>query len=242
MSINPPTHIPNDDRLDRYLDGLMNPTERADFEKQAATNPALLKEIATQATIDANLRALFNPSHTNSTTPIPTQVTPKPFFQKPILISAAAAALLLLASIFFLTRPNPLAATYLAQHASGFQPAIVCTTDDAFASWTGSVMGQSLVPVNLPASVQLLGWTRTNTFSSYTGLLLARVNNQEVLVVMDRTPAADSATLRSSNGLHFFKHQVAAVRLIEITPLDHPTIINTLQPRPTSPPPSPGAP
>lgn len=238
MSTNPQSN-PNDDRLDRYLDGLMSPVERADFEKEAATNPALLREIAAQATIDANLRALFNPAHTNQTL---TQTTPKPFFRKPLFISAAAAALLFIASVFFLARPNPLAATYLAQHASGFQPAIVCTTDDAFATWTGSVMGQPLVPVNLPASVQLLGWTRTNTFSSYTGLLLARVNNQEVLVVMDRTPAADNATLRSSNGLHFFKHQVAAVRLIEITPLDHPTIINTLQPRPSSPPPSPGAP
>lgn len=48
-----------DDRLDAYLDGLLDPASRAEFEQRLASNPALRSELQRQRAIDEAIQNLY---------------------------------------------------------------------------------------------------------------------------------------------------------------------------------------
>ncbi len=132
------------------------------------------------------------------------------------------------------SRPELMAMDYREQVELGFVPSEVCTTNEAFAEWTGKRFRQPMQPAGLPASTTLAGWSYSKSLGGYVGMLLARVNGREVLVFMDVPTGSeaggkpDQRAAGRVNGLRTFERQLGRVRLIEVTPLEQPMIIDSI--------------
>lgn len=126
-------------------------------------------------------------------------------------------------------------AEYKSQVASGFKPKEVCNTDEQFVDWTTKKLGHGLRPVHGakpgdPAEPVLAGWSVGNTFSAYTGLLLAQVDGKPVMVVMDEAPPERMVPKDDATGMpRMFRRNVNGVWMIEITPLDQPRVITRIE-------------
>lgn len=227
------------DTLDLYLDGLLSGDALRAFEARILADPALQRAVVAQRAIDQSLRSEFTVSSVNEMAPtqaaaaLPFQSGPSSMSRLPMLRIAAVLALLVCGAIAYtMSRPmSPLVSTYRATVAAGFVPEVVCTTDEQFAEWTGNAMNVRLVPKALPASIQLVGWSRSTVMSSYTGVLLAKVDGREVLVFMEGTRLGKRASLAlqgRTDGLYQFESVVPTafgpLRLIEVTPFDRPQL------------------
>jgi anti-sigma factor RsiW len=227
------------DTLDLYLDGLLSGDALRAFEARILADPALQRAVVAQRAIDQRLRSEFAVSSANEMAPtqaaaaLPFQSGPSSMSRLPMLRIAAVLALLVCGAIAYtMSRPmSPLVSTYRATVAAGFVPEVVCTTDEQFAEWTGNAMNVRLVPKALPASIQLVGWSRSTVMSSYTGVLLAKVDGREVLVFMEGTRLGKRASLAlqgRTDGLYQFESVVPTafgpLRLIEVTPFDRPQL------------------
>jgi anti-sigma factor RsiW len=224
---------PPDTRLDRLLDGSLTAAELAAIERDLARDPALRVELDELRDVDASLRRLFAPDAGALASP-PAHT----FNRRPFLLAAVAAAIAILAvgSWWFL-RPVDAAwapamfALYRAQESAGFVPEQVCTTRAQFMLWTAQTFQHTLAPADPAPGIQWVGWNRDTSFSTYTGILLTRVDGAPVVVVLDpnapsRVPASG---LRDGN-LRIFARRINGVGAIEITPLDHPRVIDAITP------------
>jgi anti-sigma factor RsiW len=171
------------------------------------------------------------------------------------MISAVAAAIGIVGAVWLsgimagdsttrFSRPELMAMDYREQVQLGFVPSEVCTTNEAFAEWTAKRFGQPMQPSGLPASTTLAGWSYSKSLGGYVGMLLARVNGREVLVFMD-VPTGSEAGGKSDqrvagriSGLRTFERHLGKVRLIEVTPLDQPMIVDSIVPAPDAKPPA----
>jgi hypothetical protein len=214
------------DDLDLYLDGQLSPEQAAAFERRMMASPALRAEVNAARAIDNNLRTLFVVPQ-DIATPHTSQQT-LPFWRRRWF--AAAAAVLLLVTAYAVSpwsRLMPASAPaqiYFAQHDKGFVPEVVCTTPEAFAQWTNAQFKEELTPATLPESIQLVGWSKTKLISDYTGILLAKVDGKEVIVLMDSTMYTKEVPDTYMHGLHTFETTMGKVRLIEVTPFNTPRI------------------
>lgn len=163
---------PEAERLERYLDGLMEAGERAEFERAASGDPNIQAQIDAHRRLGAALGQLY---HTGAAA-----VGPLPFThpahaggtgapRRLLRIAAVAAALALpvCAAVYFLVprqqaasidpkawtseafqkrNKEAIVAEYKRQVASGFKPAEVCTTDAQFREWTQKAFGRALTP------------------------------------------------------------------------------------------------
>lgn len=219
----------SDNELDLYLDGQLSAEQAAAFERRMMATPALRAEVDAARSIDNNLRELFAvPSDLN--VPVTTQQsTSVPWWRRRWF--AAAAAILLLFIGYAVSPwsrvmpPSALAQTYFAQVDKGFIPEVVCTTPEAFATWTQTQFKEPLTPATLPASIQLLGWSKTKLISDYTGILLAKVDGKEVIVLMDSTMYSKKLDDTYMHGLHAYETTMGKVRVIEVTPFDTTHVI-----------------
>ena len=150
------------------------------------------------------------------------------------LVGLVAAGVLMLAAamvVRFVTAESDdsmLALEFERQTAGGFTPAIVCTTDEAFAEWTRVAFGQPLEPRGLGSNVELLGWSTSNLVPNYAGLLLARVDGKGVMVVMDKPKELGDAKDGRLGSLRTFERHIGGVRLIEVTPLEKPMLVDSI--------------
>ncbi len=216
------------DDLDLYLDGQLSPEQAAAFERRMMASPAIRAEVDAARAIDNNLRTLFvvpediGVPHGASAS----QITP--FWHRRWF--AAAAAILLLVTAYAVSpwsRLMPASAPaqiYFAQHDKGFVPEVVCTTPEAFAQWTNAQFKEELTPATLPESIQLVGWSKTKLISDYTGILLAKVDGKEVIVLMDSTMYTKEVPDTYMHGLNAFETTMGKVRLIEVTPFNTPRV------------------
>lgn len=266
-TLNPIT--PDEQRLERYLDGLMSPDEKAAFEAESAALPAVAAQIAAHRRLASVLGQMYDstghPATADAETalPAPLPMTPRagatphsPRRLVRLAAIAAAVALPVAAAVWFMVpgeethvlKPmttaeyqkknlDAMTAEYKAQVASGFKPKEICTTDEQFAQWTTQTFGRPLKPVHpaagsgAPPEPQLAGWSKATIFSSYTGILLAHVDGQPVMVVMDNAPADRMVPLEDAASTpRIFRRKVNEVWLIEVTPLDKPRVITNIEP------------
>ena len=111
--------------------------------------------------------------------------------------------------------------------ATGFEPSWECKSDDEFARYTQHQVGLSYVIA--PADgLKLLGWN----YSSGSGLLsdqattlLADSSGTHVVVFADRLSQDKHLRLRPFSGLHLFRQDLGSVVMYEVSPLDHPSVI-----------------
>jgi hypothetical protein len=162
-----------------------------------------------------------------------------------ILTLTALAAAIALASlcVWLLTAPlrHPFARLYAREQSDRFTPQVVCTTPQEFAAWTHAALQQAISPGDLPASVQLIGWDYAPEMQYYTCVLIAKVDDQHILVTLDRLDKEEKVIPpRTQVGnLNIHERILGDIRLREITPLAQPQILPFLQQ--TAPPP-PGSP
>ncbi len=231
-----PQH-PSEELLDRLLDGDLPEPERLALERQIERDPSIRADHEELRSVDDALRRAFGPSRASSVAPPPIVETPS--VRKRFLWPAvAAAAVLALAAVaaWFVLRPvdtswTPrMVALYRTQERSGFTPAEVCTSAGEFMLWTRRAFQEPLSPVYNAPGIEWVGWNREQTFSNYTGVLLAKVDGKPVVVVMDRD--APSRTPRAGvveGDLHVFARKIGGVSAIEITPLLSPRVLDALR-------------
>jgi hypothetical protein len=240
--------------LDRYIDGSMSGQERAEFEARLSSSASLREEIELQQRMDRALRDRFG-APAGAEAPLrlaggPPRVSgsgsgfgsgfgfgfgPRVRWGLAALVALAAT---LVISFQYLGAGSgggldrrTLAQTYQNTVRAGFRPQEVCTTRDKFAKWMEDRYGAPLAPTHERPGAKLVGWSYGNAISGYTGLLLATVDEKPVVVVLDRKvkQSASGAPVSGELGnLRVFPREIAGVVLYEVTPLDHPAIVDDL--------------
>jgi hypothetical protein len=244
---NPPPELPEEALLEAYLDDALVPSARAAFEARLTAEPRLAAALSLQRQINESLsRSFVAPgaetlriSSAGATRPgaASRPATPRWMYWAVSGLAAAVAVigLNLLAPDLFgrghATRVYPIAYTspaalYQSTVAAGFKPEEVCTTDDQFKNWVQTKYGEPLVPASHPDGIQYVGWSYAKATSLYTGVLLAKVDNQPVLVLLDTT-ASQQHTPQAKDmprGLHLYPATIGSLTLYEISPLPEPRI------------------
>jgi hypothetical protein len=221
--------------LERYLDGDLAGDELAEFQNELSTSPELRGQVELQERINAGLRRMFAPEESAATAPNPPRSILGRFHWRPWAI--AAGLLLAIAGAWWATRPppgpDPLEAEYRRIVDAGFTPQQVCTDDATFRAWVMDKFGQPLQPRSDRGSVQFVGWNSSRVLSVYSGLLLARVQGREVVVLIDRAGIEDGKLPRPADpSLRQYRRVMGNLVLYEITPLDRPAVLDALvQPR-----------
>lgn len=247
---------PLDSMLEEYLDGLLSEADRAAFEQYLPTRPDLAATVALQRSIDGTIGRLYEvpdpaestpktlpingpavapPSTTDrsATLPIRTRKWLKPL--------ALAAGLALAATAFYFTRPSapdfkliPAETLYTRLNTTGFTPAFVCTTEAEFSKLVFNKLGAALfVPASTPG-VNVLGWAYGNNYSGSplgpsTLILLAKVDQENVLVLMEREKFDRRIKVAKETGLNVFRREMNDVVMYEITPLNASRVIDAMK-------------
>lgn len=109
---------------------------------------------------------------------------------------------------------------------TGFNPDWVCETDEQFLQNTTDMFGKALL-VRSTQDVKVVGWSYYEpVLSEITAILLTTVDDQKVIVVMDKL--ANDHTLKpppASSGLKQFRQEFGGVVMYELTPFDKPRVL-----------------
>lgn len=231
-----------DAQIDAYLDGGLTDAQRAGIE--SGSDPRLAADLRLQHRIDERLRVLMAaPAVPNvSAQPVAAEVAgrvgPRTTSRRWML---AAAALLLCAigawagiaqpwHAWMRPAPSPLAANaaYDRLVKAGFTPDWVCTTDEDFARYSKEKLGVALA-VKPDKNVQLVGWTYiTGLLKNEAQVLMAKVNDQPVLVVMGKANEDLTMHIDAPSPLHLHRVAHAGLVMYEITPRESMAVLPAL--------------
>jgi hypothetical protein len=215
--------------LEAYLDGALDRAEQQRFEADLGVVPALRKEVELQRRIDSALGRLFTePARPKvAAAPRRMRIHPALLAVAAVLLLASAVTWLFVAGIFH-ERPDRLGPLYRHTVAAGFEPDIVCTTPEEFAAWVRGNYGQALHPADDPG-IEFVGWTYANIVSSYTGILLARVDGEPVIVAMDRRERELQRQGQPQDAaLTLHRRRIGELVLYEVTPLGKARVLPLL--------------
>lgn len=223
---------PEDTLLDAYLDGQLDAERSSAFEAEIASSPELRAAVDLQRRIDASLARLFVEPPAESLDP--KAKPPSRRLIHPALLGLAAAVLIVTAGLWaFATLAlqesrDRLGPAYQEIVAAGFEPQIVCTTTEEFAGWLRENYGQALYPADDPG-IQYVGWSYANVVSGYSGVLLANVDGERVIVIVDRRDRDDARQLRPQDrSLSIHRRAIGDLVLYEVTPLGRARILPVL--------------
>jgi hypothetical protein len=241
--------------IDAYLDDLLEETERAAFERGLESDARLRAEVEGQRRIDGALGRLFAPPVGNAlasriTTLVRESILApnrRPVVRMPARVSrwrrlAIAAALTMgVVGLYRLwdfvqpSRPRDIYApqawrsfekVYRDTVAGGFKPGWVCKNDREFATAFRRRLGQALLLLPPPPGVAWAGLDYCNSITPRTMFLLAWVQGEKVLVLVDQAGSDRGQALPPESRLHLFRRQVGNLVLYECTPLDQPYVLD----------------
>jgi hypothetical protein len=235
---------PIDDRLEAYLDGVMDKSERAAFEAEINRNPRLAAELALQSKLDASLERQFpavaaTASHLASMQKHLEDVSP-PIYKlsgwRALVPYAVAAAVFLIA--FGLWGPRwsplnrvpaftavPLAQVYHQTVKDGFEPYYECHDDKRFADTFAARQGVPLHLTAMPEGSMMKGLSYLGGLSRETTAMLCDVEGDPVMVFVDRSEKdIPSAAKESDPALNIFRTERDGLVFYEVTPFDTPTM------------------
>jgi len=243
---NPPEQ-PDSSNLDAYLDGALPAEQLGAMKREIEASPALRADLELQSRIDESLRRSFAPSKppaqllsilrdAGSVQAAPIQ--PRRRWLKIAAVAAAAAIVWAVVGWQFfggrgktpIYDPNtPLETIYAASVADGFKPKWVCDDPHEFASTFKQRQDQPLLLADMPPGVKMEGLHYLGGLSRYTTAMLARVNEKPVLVFVDKASEDKHVAEPSAkSGLHLFRKELGPLVLYELTPLDHPSVMDYL--------------
>lgn len=220
--------------LDDYIDGRLSPEERRRFESEMARDPELAREVALQSRIDDRLRRLLG----RPSPPAAAAGTARRRVWMPWLAAAAAILLVGLTGVLFGPRllESRVEGVYRRIVAAGFKPEVVCTEPEEFRAWVWTNYAQGLAPTDSHPGVEFVGWSytaklQTDLLGTYAGILLARVDGQPVIVMMNKTErfAASPPDTPRFSGLKTYRRDVGKLSFVEITPLDRPAVLDAIR-------------
>lgn len=214
------------------LDDMIDSGDVAAMDRLAHENAASRRQLEIQSRIDESLRRVFQEQAVATAGSVARH-------QLRRWIPWAAAAALLLASFAgwrvctVSTRPDILGPLYHKIVDAGFKPDSVCTTDAEFAGWCRSYLRQAMYPTSRPDGLEYVGWSRAPVLGPVSAILLARVHDQPVIVVMERTDSLTDHPGRIKDpNLHVFRKSIGDVVLYEVTPAAHTTILPVIDAKP----------
>lgn len=225
-------------------------TLRAEVDQQTRIDAALKRAFAPPTAPKLNLDRpalkLAQPPSTPDKVPPPapaqrTSTATRPVLRRPFAI---AAALLLAAGVFWAVRQlgsesesvwigptqRTVASLYKREVTHGLEPAWVCSDDQEFAATFALRFDQGLTLAALPTGVEALGISYNQVVGTNALHLLARVQGQPVIVLIQRADATPTEpTLANDSGLHLFPHKIGLLTLYEVTPLDTPQLLERFE-------------
>jgi hypothetical protein len=234
---------PIDERLEAYLDGVMDESERAAFEAEIERDPRLAAEVALQARLDAALERQFPgvaasalhlaavEKHFGSASP--------PIYKlsgsRALIPYAVAAAVFLVA--FSLWGPKwpsqrepvftaiPLAQVYHQTVEDGFEPYYECHDDERFANTFAARQGIPLHLTEMPEGSMMKGLSYLGGLSRETTAMLCDVEGEPVMVFVDRVEKDRPAAAKENDPeLNIFRTERDGLVFYEVTPLDKATM------------------
>jgi len=245
------------DRLERYLDGLLDEAERAAFEAELAEDPALRAQASLQEKVDGALAAALAAG-----APDPDAVLARarseaeggaggaggegagqvlrPRWIRYLAPLVAAAVLAVVAGLALQSGAGPEpdyptgaallppAELYQGAVAQGFAPQWVCETDEEFATYTERYLGRPLALGETGPDVEALGLSTLRLLSPQTLALLARVDGEPVLVLVDRVERDRALELPPEAALTLHRREADGLVLYELTPLAAPRVFEAL--------------
>ena len=245
---------PDQDQLERYLDGLMDDQEAADFVANMSAEE-LNAVLAMEAKLDASLQRIsklsplsedriarmFIEKHSSETESKFKSTKAGPSRKQWIQL-AIAASLFIAIGIGLWTRPfggtiepffqpRPLAMIYTETVERGFRPNYNCEEPERFANTFQQNHGQSLALGALPEGRRMLGLSTLGGISRSTVAMLCTVDNQNVIVFVDRVGNGDLETAKQpgNSKLNVFVESKNGLVFVEVTPLDSAKMIQHFQ-------------
>lgn len=239
---------PSEYKLDQFLDGTMSPKEAAQF-KDGCDARTLQESTELQSEIDESLGRLLSGFELNeqeiidqfveSKSTIVTNAKPETggMARRTWIQIAVAASLVLASSLgiwnFWTPRqvavgftPAPLAGIYVDSVSRGFSPYYNCEDDTRFANTFSRKLGQPMALMDMPANCKMLGISTLGGISRNTIAMLCVVDQQNVLVFVDRDGEPGIATaIANESDLNVFVERKNGLIFCEVTPHDSAKMI-----------------
>lgn len=229
--------------IDRYVDGLLDGEQLAQFEAALATDAELRRQVELQDSIDDSLRRAFTPP---AAAPAPATsdvvATIRPVRRFNVRFFALAAMLAIVAGGFFVAqryfakseikRLSP-TEVYTRLNTTGWPVEFVCQNEKEFATVMSRQVGAPLyIPAETPGVI-VAGWSYTSGYSGSvlgpsTMFLITKVDQQPVLVLIDKAQFDRPLDLPQGSPLHLHRREVSGVVMYEVSPLDAPHVINAM--------------
>lgn len=232
----------HDDReqlLERYLDGDLPPRERRALEKKARRSPELQRRLALQRRIDASLRDVFAAGAPEPA--VAARIGSAGPSWRRMALYAAAVIIVALAGLWVRTAIqqrnfNPIHSPERIYHRlveRGFEPEFVCEPGPEFVAAVEERFGAALDIAEAPG-VDVIGWAYdTRGPGAYSGqilsdnmlILMAHVESEPVIVLMDQRQADTRPRLAPGSDMRLFRKQMAGLVLYEVTPHARPRLL-----------------
>jgi hypothetical protein len=126
-------------------------------------------------------------------------------------------------------RAKPFDEVYREQVANGLKPSWTCKDNKEFGDYFQGRLGHRLWLKfeEVPAVTKLLGVSFTGGVSETTIGVLAKVEDQPVIVLADRAATRwEHPMLKYAQGLHVYQRQVGQLVLYEVSPFSEPRLLD----------------
>lgn len=222
---------------DLFLDGLLAKQQVDELLENAEDREDLIREKSLQDEIDLGLRSSFQFDVPDTDQIIDRLIVESPAQSNPAsrrqFIQLVLAASLLLAAggivwKFWLPgggtevvfKSQPLVEVYSDLVDREFVPYYECDDQQRFAEVFAKRQNQPLVLADLPDGQSMLGLSYLGGLSRDTTAMLCIVDEQKVIVFVDRIENDDQEMALDGDGLRVFREERDGLVFYEVTPLD----------------------
>lgn len=240
-----------DRMIDEYCDGLMSDGDRTSMESRIAADPGLQQAVRLQHDIDASIRRAYAPPDPDAILARAMAVAP----ERPERVAHArrrylaigfgiaamiAGAVVSVPTVMHLIRGErtpgyattgpwrSLATVYEDTVQAGFEPQWVCKDDREFARTFWKKFGKGILLAKLPSGTQAVGISYCHTLSRTTVMILAKVDEKEVLVFVDWR-SRDRTPQPAIDGLYLHRAELANLVVYELSPLAEPQLLDKVK-------------
>ena len=231
------------DEIDAYLDDRLDPAARSEFETRLAQDSAAQQQLNEARQLNEHLRAQFGPPQITvddveqwlaSATPAKVD----PWRRVVLVVSALAAVALIGFALWFAAdndppqpffEPRPLAAIFDETVANGFRPYYFCEDPQRFAGTFQKRQGTSLRLADTPDDREMIGLSYLGGLTRDTTAMLCRVDDQPVIVFVDRADAASQAVTTPQADLFVHTATLGDLVLFEVGPFEAPQMMEYLE-------------